>query len=314
MVSFASMSVIQGIGIGFVTMIMNEIPWTSIFLFTQLFGLRLYTLRRKEECQQIQKKLGAWCSHMSEDKKGYGYSFGYWYFLHVSVESSDFGDKYNVWMIGTEESYNRLTNVEDTYKNKKLVEEIPELTFDIFQRHGSFNNPYYLKRKLKMSIEPMAKQKVIMDEIQESYKKRGHYTVFIHGEPGTGKSMIPLLIANCVKGIYCSTFRPWMPGDNLCNLYNEAEPSEAKPLIIAFDEVDSALVKIHEGIEQHKNIPIPVANKCGWNHMLDDIQRGLYPHLILILTSNKHPSFINDMDTSYLRERRIDKIFHLEKN
>jgi hypothetical protein len=48
--------------------------------------------------------------------------------------------------------------------------------------------------------------------------------------------------------------------------------------------------------------------------MLDDIQRGLYPHLILILTSNKHPSFINDMDTSYLRERRIDKIFHLEKN
>lgn len=307
------MSVIQGIGIGFVTMIMNEIPWTSIFLFTQLFGLRLYTLRRKEECQQIQKKLGTWCSHMSEDKKGYGYSFGYWYFLHVNVESSDFGDKYNIWMIGTEESYNRLTTVENS--GKKIIEElIPELTFDIFQRHGSFNNPYYLKRKLKMSIEPMKAQKVIMDDIQESYKKRGHYSVFIHGEPGTGKSMIPLLIANCVKGIYCSTFRPWMPGDTLCSLYNEAEPSEAKPLILAFDEVDSALVKIHEGIEQHKNIPIPVANKSGWNHMLDDIQRGLYPHLILILTSNKDPSFINDMDISYLRERRIDKIFHLEKN
>jgi hypothetical protein len=121
-------------------------------------------------------------------------------------------------------------------------------------------------------------------------------------------------MANCVKGMYCSTFKPWLPGDNLCSLYNEAEPSEAKPLIIAFDEIDSALVKIHEGIEQHKNIPIPVADKSGWNHMLDDIQRGLYPHLILILTSNKNPSFINDMDPSYLRERRIDKIFHLEKN
>ena len=309
------MSVIQGIGIGFVTMIMNEIPWTSIFLFTQLFGLRLYTLRRKEECQQIQKKLGSWCSHMSEDKKGYGYSFGYWYFLHVSVDPSDFGDKYNVWLIGTEDSYNKLTEVEHSYKNKKIIEEIiPELSFDILQRHGSFNNPYYLKRKLKMSIEPMPKQRIIIDEIQESYCKKGYYIVFIYGQPGTGKSMIPLLMANCVKGMYCSTFRPWLPGDTLCSLYNEAEPTEAKPLILAFDEVDSALVKIHEGIEQHKNIPIPVANKAGWNHMLDDIQRGLYPHLILILTSNKEPAFISDMDPSYLREARVDKIFHLEKN
>lgn len=294
-------------------MVMNDIPWTSIFLFTQLFGLRLYTLRRKEECQQIQKKLGAWCSHMAEDGKGYGYSFGHWYFLHVSVDSSDFGDKYTIWMIATEESYNKLTEVE--HKSKKIVEEaIPELSFDILQRHGSFNNPYYVKRKLKMSIEPMPKQKIIMDEIQESYKRTGHYSVFIHGEPGTGKSMIPLLMANCVKGMYCSTFRPWMPGDTLSSLYTEAEPSETKPLIIAFDEIDSALVKIHEGILQHKSIPIPVSDKSGWNHMLDDIQRGLYPHLILILTSNKDTAFINEMDTSYLRERRIDKIFHLEKN
>lgn len=295
-------------------MVMNDIPWTSIFLFTQLFGLRLYTLRRKEECQQIQKKLGPWCSHMSEDGKGYGYSFGHWYFLHVSVDSSEFGDKYTIWMIGTEESYNKLTSVEDSYKDKKVEEVIPELTFDILQRHGSFNNPYYWKRKLKMSIEPMSKQKIIMDEIQESYKRTGHYSVFIYGEPGTGKSMIPLLIANCVKGMYCSTFKPWLPGDTLCSLYNEAEPTEMKPLIVAFDEVDSALVKIHEGISQHKSIPISVADKSGWNHMLDDIQRGLYPHLILILTSNKDPAFINRMDTSYLRERRIDKIFHLEKN
>jgi SpoVK/Ycf46/Vps4 family AAA+-type ATPase len=294
-------------------MVMNDIPWTSIFLFTQLFGIRLYSLKRKEECQQIQKKLGPWCSHMSEDGKGYGYSFGYWYFLHVSVDASDFGDRYNIWLIGTEDSYNKLITLEDS--SKKVVEElIPELTFDILQRHGSFNNPYYLKRKLKMSIEPMPKQKIIMDEIQESYCKKGFYIVFIHGEPGTGKSMIPLLMANCVKGMYCSTFRPWLPGDTLSSLYNESEPTQTKPLILAFDEVDSALVKIHQGLEQHKNIPIPVADKSGWNHMLDDIQRGLYPHLILILTSNKEPAFINEMDTSYLRERRVDKIFHLEKN
>jgi hypothetical protein len=313
MVSITAMSIIQGIGIGFVTMVMSDIPWTSIFFFTQMFGIRLYTLRRREECQRIQKKLGSWSSHMAEDGKGSGYSFGYWYFLHIHVDSSDYGDKYKLWLIGTEDSYTMLTTIEDS--SKKIIDEIvPEISFDIIERHGSFNNSYYLKRKLKMSIEPMAMQKKIIDEIQESYNRTGHYSVYIYGEPGTGKSMIPLLLANCVKGMYCSTFNPWLPGDTLCGLYNEAEPTAKKPLILALDEVDSALVKIHEGIPQHKTIPISVADKSGWNHLLDDIQRGLYPHLILILTSNKDPSFINDMDPSYLRERRIDKIFHLEKN
>ena len=310
MISVTAMSVIQGIGIGFVTMVMNDIPWTSIFLFTQLFGVRLYTLRRKEECQQIQKKMGSWCSHMSEDGKGYGYSFGYWYFLHSTIDTSDFGDKYTIWMIGTEESYNNIKTVEDS--TKKIVNElIPELSFDILERHGSFNNPYYLKRNLNMTIEPMLKQKEIMDTIHAIYRVKEHCSIYIYGEPGTGKSMIPLLMANCVKGMYCSTFKPWLPGDTLAGLYSEADPTESKPLIVALDEIDSALVKIHEGILHHKSIPISVPDKSGWNHMLDDIQRGLYPHLILILTSNKDPAFINDMDVSYLRERRIDKIFHL---
>jgi hypothetical protein len=313
MVSVTAMSIIQGIGIGFVTMVMNDTPWTSIFLFTQLFGVRLYILRRKEECQQIQKKVGSWFSHMSEDGKGYGYSFGYWYFLHSTVDTSEYGDKYTVWMIGTEESYKKITEIE--HISKKFVEEgVPVLTFDILQKHGSFNNSYYLKRKLTMSIEPMPPQKKIMDEIHTAYRAKGHYIAYIYGEPGTGKSMIPLLMANCVKGMYCSTFNPWLPGDTLAGLYSEADPTEAKPLIVAFDEIDSALVKIHEGILQPKSIPINVANKSGWNHMLDDIQRGLYPHLILILTSNKEPVFINDMDLSYLRERRIDKIFHLNSS
>lgn len=314
MVSITAMSVIQGIGIGFVTMVMNDIPWTSIFLFTQLFGIRLYTLRRKEECQQIQRKLGSWFSHMSEDRKGYGYSFGYWYMLHSTIDMSEYGDTYTIWMIGTEESYNKITMVENISKkiSKKIVEElIPVLSFDILERHGTFNNPYYVKRKHKMTIEPMLKQQEIMDAIHDIYRVKEHCSIYIYGEPGTGKSMIPLLMANYVKGIYCSTFKPWLPGDTLAGLYSEADPTESKPLIVALDEIDSALVKIHEGILHHKSIPISVPDKSGWNHMLDDIQRGLYPHLILILTSNKDPAFINDMDVSYLRERRIDKIFHL---
>ena len=46
--------------------------------------------------------------------------------------------------------------------------------------------------------------------------------------------------------------------------------------------------------------------------MLDEIQRGLYPHLIIIMTTNKNPEFINNLDPSYLREGRVDIICELD--
>jgi hypothetical protein len=40
--------------------------------------------------------------------------------------------------------------------------------------------------------------------------------------------------------------------------------------------------------------------------MLDEIQRGMYPHLIMLLTSNKGPEFIQSLDPSYIRKGRVD--------
>ncbi len=53
--SLPLMSVIQGIGIGLATLVLNQIPWSSFFLFTQFIGFRLYKLGRKELCEEIQK-------------------------------------------------------------------------------------------------------------------------------------------------------------------------------------------------------------------------------------------------------------------
>ena len=69
---------------------------------------------------------------------------------------------------------------------------------------------------------------------------------------------------------------------------------------------------IHSGITPHKNLPIQAANKAGWNQFLDEIQIGMYPHLILILTTNKTPDFIHTLDPSYIRTKRVDNIYHLE--
>ena len=40
--------------------------------------------------------------------------------------------------------------------------------------------------------------------------------------------------------------------------------------------------------------------------MLDEIGRGLYPHIVLLLTSNRDPDFIRSLDPSFIREGRID--------
>jgi hypothetical protein len=93
---------------------------------------------------------------------------------------------------------------------------------------------------------------------------------------------------------------------------DEVEPAKDKPLIIVWEEIDIQLALIHKGIEPHKNIPILVRNKTGWNTLLDKIQLGIYPNVILLLTSNMDVKKINQMmDESYLRKGRMDIIASL---
>jgi hypothetical protein len=40
--------------------------------------------------------------------------------------------------------------------------------------------------------------------------------------------------------------------------------------------------------------------------MLDDICSGLYPFMIMILTSNSTPDQIDELDSSYIREGRVN--------
>jgi hypothetical protein len=42
---------------------------------------------------------------------------------------------------------------------------------------------------------------------------------------------------------------------------------------------------------------------------LDEIDRGMFPHLVLVLTSNRDPAFIRALDPSYIREGRVDLTF-----
>ena len=297
--------------------LLSYIPWTLIFLVTPyLFGIRLYFLQKREECSRIQKRVQDRCSHTTDGGKGYGYALGRWYAMNINVQSSEYGDTYSIYIIATQNSFRALTQdaeeLATSYTEGVEVAQNTKLT--IIDRRGSYANPWFYKREREANDTPMGQQASVVKALIEHQKKRRHTVAYIHGPPGTGKSMIGLLVANEMEGAMCNTLRPWQPGDMLSGLVTEAEPTPSKPLIIMMDEVDSVLVKINEGIPLHKNIPIATPDKQGWNHMLDEIQRGMYPDVMLIMTGNSTPDTIKAIDPSYIRAGRVDLIFEMTES
>jgi hypothetical protein len=296
---------------GFFTTLLNYIPWSSIFLFTRYIGINLYVLKRKEECQAIQKRLNGTCSHIMDDGKGYGYAIGRWYIASISITSAGLGDEYLIWIIATKSSFHSLTNEEVKLQTDytPLTTKLPDTQLTIVSRAGSLFHVYYKQRVISIELSPIGEQKTIIDSIVVEYTKKKHLVVLLHGDVGTGKSMIGFLVAKEVGGYYCNTAKFWEPGDTTNALFCDIEVTEAKPLIICFDEVDTTIHMIHKGIERHKSLSIQLQGKTQWNTFLDEIQMGLYPNIILILTTNKSPETIgNETDPSYLRNGRVDLI------
>lgn len=302
------------------TNITSMIPWSSIFLFTPFFGIHLYCLKNKEICLRVQRKL-KWSSYISDNDKRNGYAIGKWFILYIDIVQEEYGDKYDIWMISTESTYKNLIKEDtpsffsaDVSKDSPVESAKKEDTMlTIYSRCGTYYNTWYKKRNIPFNSIPRPEQKGVMDSILKDYKTRSYTVSYIHGPPGTGKSMIGPFLAVSLKGVYCNTLKPWQPGDSLSEIYAEMEISSEKPLILSFDEIDNALLKIHEGIPSHKTQLTCIQDKSGWNHFLDEISRGMYPYLILLLTSNKSPDWIRELDPSYIRENRVNCIFEMSE-
>lgn len=312
-----SYSALAGFLSGVALTVFDAVPWVAIFMLTQLFGVRLYTLNDKETCQRVQRRLVR-SSHVADGGRGYGISVGRWYYASVSIDRGDSGDHYSVWMIATAASYMRLTADDPPSLSTASASATSAATtvtasqqLTVLERIGTYYNIWWRRRKIVCPVPPRPDQTAVIDHIVEHQKQCGHTVALLYGPPGTGKSMIGVLLTARLSGTYCNTLRPWQPGDTMASLYEEAEPTAEKPLVVVFDEVDSALVAIHAGVPPHKAIPISIADKPGWNRFLDEIGRGMYPHLILILTTNRSPEFIRELDPSYIRPGRVDLVHHV---
>ena len=325
--SQATVTILGGIMIGFGYTLISMIPWSMIFLITKRFGIKYYTLSDNDICMRITKRLKDNTSEVGNDEKGTGYSIGYWYLAHIS---SKYRDEIEIWMITTDASYKHLIREMDEEEpnipvndqvitntaNTVMKPPVPTKSgkaIDIYNRFGSYSNLWYRKRPIKnFDYQPRPDQAILMKQIQELYATKKAVTIFLHGPPCTGKSIMGLLLADAYGSSYCNAFAPWEPGDTIGCLMDEVEPTKDKPLIIVWEEIDIQLALIHQGIEPHKNIPILVRNKSLWNTLLDKIQLGIYPNIILLLTSNMDVKKINQtLDESYLRPGRMDIIASL---
>lgn len=313
------MDLIKSFWVLSLTNVIGAIPWTFFFLFVRFAGVRLYHVRNREFCRRIQKKIRTRCSHTIDTDNGGGYAVGKWYVLSLSYHRDYDENPYDVWVIATENTYKELTKGEDVvFSANNLIQDLSPSEEEssnvmIHDRVGNFSSCFFKPRTIDLSrLQPLPHQTVILDKILEYHTLNNHAVVYLYGPTGTGKSVMGLLIAKQLKAHYCNTLKPWQPGDSLGEFHCDVEPSADKPLVVVFDEFDDALVHIHNGITPHKNIPISTPDKAGWNRMLDEIQWGMYPHLILVLTSNRKPEFITNLDPSYIREGRVDLIFHMD--
>jgi len=199
-----------------------------------------------------------------------------------------------------------------------IIEDKPvKETINVFIRSGTYKNFFYKKLSKDVThINPFKTQEPIVEDIIRQYKKNERLAVFIHGVSMAGKSTIGYLVAKALKADYTHSFNPSDPGDTFDNMIGDVNHGEDngaeddKPLVIVLEEADIVIDNIHKQlIKRHNDIPTPVHNKTTWNNFLNDLI--FYNKIIVILTSNSSKEEIDNLDSSYLNQGRIDKTYSM---
>jgi len=290
----------------------NSYLWSVIFILLKIFKIHLF----KVSGNKVQKfKSNIYCSSVIADDEPCGLIFGKYYIGYIEFTYTSNNYEWVLHIITTKSIYNKLfhNEVNSLQKNNNVSSN----SIKFYEREGPFYNLKYNYRNLDLkTLKPNLKQRKIINNILDYYNANNNAVVLIYGPSNTGKSMIPLLLSNILKNKYpvslIDTFNPTDPGDKFSKLYTKIDPTEDNPLIVLVDEVDIIINKLHNNlINIHKELPIEIKNKQEWNSFFDRFDRKLYPYVIFIMTSNKYPSYFEQMDNSYIRNGRINMQFEL---
>ncbi len=265
-------------------------------------------------------KMAFWSSIQDVHGNREGYLFGKWFYSyyekHVGRDRAD-----EVIIIAHKSIVKKLVttigrnNFLKGSESDSEEEEEEKKNIMMYMREGGFWRLEYKPLKYIPRVrKPLPHQKIIIDQLLADYDERGSSTALIYGQPGTGKSMVGELVAqtllrrDSVKSVsYVDTFNPATPNDTFYNMYQCIEPTQKQPLIVVLEEIDILLTKIHCGeAKPHREYSTLITDKSSWNQFFDRFDRGLYPHVILLMTTNRPITWFQQLDASYMRQGRCN--------
>ena len=309
----------------------TSILWSIVFLLPQYFNFVLYHITGNMLNTFI-PSIKTYSYSSNEEPCGWiiGWSDGF-YIGYLSITSTSGNGPHepmkNLYIFTSKKFYNTYIskNSDDEnndennkkHKNRLLSNENKKIT--LFIREGSYYNLSYLPNNYKAPkklFPARLSQSLIINEILDIYDLDTHpyVRVLLCSNPGFGKSILTIhlcyeLLNRYDKVSLVTTWSPTDPNDSFIRMYNKIKPSVKAPLVILLDEIDIMVTNMLEGkimISDASPMPIEIMNKKGWNTFFDSFDIEIYKYVIVIMTSNKHTSYFNNLDPSLLREGRID--------
>jgi hypothetical protein len=303
--------------------------WGIFMLFTRIFGLGHFEL--EGDVARALVKRASYCE--TKTKNGHkGWCVGCWFIGHIGV----YGD--TITLVTLQCIYDKLLksiNDEFSASNSSVPSSIPTVTFYYYQpANATIGNSFTYLTVTRELLVPKPFQAQALQLMHEHYQRHKFVVAFICGSPDTGKSLLGQLVAqNYTKANLFEELDIFTPGESWTLNYRQCGPKQHEPIIIMIDEIDCHLVKMHNmngyPIEKNgssningsnnistiddtiirskpqSNVRTVVHDKPTWNRFLDQINRGLFPWVYLIFTSNQPLSFFEDLDPSYIRHKRV---------
>jgi hypothetical protein len=268
--------------------------WSLLLVPLRLIGLNVYKITHGPKIHLALKRLPKQGSIIKDEDDVRGWIWGLWYVGYV-CDKEIYPE---IWIVTTHNFY------------YELIHEVKRVRDDVVLRLHRRVGPHATPRLVSIDFNatryiPKKNQEKPLRLIIDYYNQNRNAVVLVHGPPNSGKSTLAILLAKELRAGFCPIFDPTEPGSNIFNLHSNIGPDQNTPLIVVLEEFDIMIQKIHEGIPSHRDIEIFMKNKSSYNTAMDMINNGLYPNMIIIMTTNKCPEYFDSLDPSYIRDGRV---------
>lgn len=257
-----------------------------------------------------------------------GIIVGKWYIGYVKYEHYKVGhDFYNsriLKFIATIGTYEKLTKYRNYNLETKKVTLSQKKNYKLAEKIVEKDVAYFTSRYIYCPHVPTTKQSEILRSIVDAYSTRRvkSLTSILHGVPGAGKSTIASLLTCIFDGLLISNWKLHdysITKTSFESLYSKNKVSHTSPMILLIDEVDEILSHIIENtnsreiaIKEKKDaILTNKLVKSDWCNWLDRVDSGVYPFVLIIMTTNVPIEKFDEVDKAYLRNGRVHLRFNM---